>query len=182
MEDIKPLKVTKGKKQNKPKTVKPVKPKKEKILKPYFKIGEIPKGHRLASMQEAKDAKKIYYWGIKQVDKKLLQGKPPKEDLGKLINKIAGLSGKFNRLKKEIESSKNFEQKKKLQEEHTEEYKEISEKLNMEALNNAIASIKSIKELEEEQTNSPVVTNIAPKRIFADYMSLKEIEESQKNK
>ena len=86
---------------------------KEAKLKPYFKIGEIPKGFRRASMLEAKEAGKINYWGIKQVDNKILtltEETDPKKIKAKIAEKtvkLGGLMGKFSKIKKDIVTAKN---------------------------------------------------------------------------
>ena len=87
--------------------------KKEAKLKPYFKIGEIPKGYRRASMQEAKEAGKINYWGVKKVDNKILnltEETDPKALKAKITEKtikLGGLMAKFQRIKKDIVTAKN---------------------------------------------------------------------------
>lgn len=86
---------------------------KESKLKPYYKIGTIPKGFRRASMAEAKKAGKVYYWGLKQIDNKILNlteetdPKAIKAKISEKTIKLAGLMGKFNNLKKNIAIAKN---------------------------------------------------------------------------
>jgi hypothetical protein len=95
----------------------------EKAPKIYYGIDAVPEGHRRASMEEAAKAKKVYYYGIKEIDSKvlshygLLQKKEKEEEEDKnsqLRVKMIGLRGKFFRLKKLHDASKNEKEKKKL--------------------------------------------------------------------
>lgn len=102
------------KKRGRPRTKepKPVKPKRVKVLKPWFKIEEPPKGFRRGSMEEALQKKKVFYWGIKKIDDKILQAFKPKETKEDLIKLLAGLTGKLSKLKKDILQEKDAENKK----------------------------------------------------------------------
>lgn len=114
VEEPKMLLKKKPKKETKPKVEKPEKTKKEKILKIWYRLPPVPEGHRLASMKEAMDANKIYYWGHSKVDSKLLENKLPKISKNELIIKMAGLKGKLTRVKREIDVAKTQAEKTKL--------------------------------------------------------------------
>ncbi len=109
------------------KTVTVSKPKKEPKLKVFCGISQpVPKGHRLGSMKECLDLKQVKYYGLKKIDNKLVDSiNVKKESKNDLLIKIAGLSGKLTKLKRDIENSKNFEEKKKIMEESEKVKKEI---------------------------------------------------------
>ncbi len=79
---------------------------------------QIPKGYRLGSMKECLEKNQVRYYGLHKIDSKLVKSfidnKTPKLEL---ISKMCSLRGKIDRLKKEIDSSKNVNDKKKLIEE-----------------------------------------------------------------
>jgi hypothetical protein len=128
MENIeKPLKTIKRRgrpKKEKEEVKKPIVKKKEKPLKLYYGLLPVPKGYKLASMKEAVDAKKVYYWGVAKVDTKVL-GTDNKESKLQIISKMSSLRGRLDRIKKDIGISKNAEDAKKLIEEYNEKRKEI---------------------------------------------------------
>jgi hypothetical protein len=80
-------------------------------LKPYFKADEPTKGFREASMMEAADANKIMLWGKKKADAKVIKeqfnkAKTTKPKRIEMMSKIAGMRGRLDRLKKEMEDPK----------------------------------------------------------------------------
>ena len=117
-----------SKKTSKKKVSKKVtKVKKEPKLTVFCGITQpVPKGHRLGSMKECLDLKQVRYYGLKKIDSKLADSiNVKKESKSDLMIKIAGLRGKLSKLKRDIESSKNFEEKKKITEEFEKVRKEI---------------------------------------------------------
>ncbi len=87
----------------------------KKPLKVYCGIKEpMRSNHRRGSMQECLNAGKVSYYGIKKVDSRLLN-KIDKENKNKLVQKeinalrgdIAGISGKENRFKRELDGAKS---------------------------------------------------------------------------
>jgi hypothetical protein len=97
--------------------------KKEPKLKVFCGISQpIPKGHKLGSMKECLELKQVRYYGLKKIDSKLADSiNVKKESKNDIMIKMAGLTGKLSKLKRDIDNSKNFEEKKKL----TEEYENI---------------------------------------------------------
>jgi hypothetical protein len=84
--------------------------KKEKSAKLYYGIGEVPKGYRQASMEEAMRNGKINYWGLKKVDNKVLsitKEEPTQKRLTDLMIKMAGLKGKMTKTQRELEYNKS---------------------------------------------------------------------------
>lgn len=117
-----------SKKTSKKTTTKKVsKPKKEPKLTVFCGISQpVPKGHRLGSMKECLDLKQVRYYGLKKIDNKLVDSiNIKKESKSDLMIKMAGLRGKLTKLKRDIESSKNFEEKKKIMDEYEKVRKEI---------------------------------------------------------
>lgn len=101
--------------------------KKEPKLKVFCGITQpIPKGYKLGSMKECLEMKQVRYYGLKKIDSKLAESINEKKDSKiELSSKIAGLKGKFFKLKKEIDASKNISSKKKLIEEFENVRKEL---------------------------------------------------------
>jgi hypothetical protein len=104
-----------------------VKPKKEKKLTVFCGITHpVPKGHRIGSMKECLDLKQVRYYGLKKIDTKLAESVNVKKESKKdLMIKIAGLRGKLTKLKRDIDNSKNFEEKKKIMNDYENVRKEI---------------------------------------------------------
>ena len=103
--------------------------KKEKKLKVFCGITQpIPKGYKLGSMKDCLDMKQVRYYGLKKIDSKLIESVNEKKDSKKDLNdKIAALKGKIHKLKKDIDSSKNTTEKKKLIESFSITRKELIE-------------------------------------------------------
>lgn len=110
---------TASKKVSKKTSKKVSKPKKEPKLKVFCGISQpIPKGHKLGSMKECLELKQVRYYGLKKIDSKLADSiNAKKESKNELMIKIAGLRGRLSKLKRDIDASKKFEEKKKLTEE-----------------------------------------------------------------
>jgi hypothetical protein len=128
-----------SKKESKKTTSKKVsKPKKEPKLKVFCGISQpIPKGHKLGSMKECLELKQVRYYGLKKIDSKLADSiNVKKESKSELMIKIAGLRGKLSKLKRDIDNSKNFEEKKKL----TEEFETVRKQIL--SLNDKMQKIK----------------------------------------
>ena len=108
--------VTKEEIKEKEKQAKEKQQKKEaklkKNLRPYYKVGLVPKYHRRATMEEAVKNKQVMFWGINKVDPKLIAGKSKmflkdlQEKKSNLMVKKAGRIANFNKIKKEIELAK----------------------------------------------------------------------------
>lgn len=98
------------------KTSKTTKSKKEPKLKIFCGITQpIPKGYKLGSMKECLEQKQVRYYGLKKIDNKLVESmNNNKSTKLELISKMSSLRGKIDRLKKEIDASKNTNEKKKL--------------------------------------------------------------------
>lgn len=131
-------KVSKTSKKTSKKTTKTTTPKKEPKLKVFCGITQpIPKGHKLGSMKECLEMKQVRYYGIKKIDSKLVESVNEKKDSKiDLSSKIAGLKGKFFKLKKNIDASNNASEKKKL----IEEFENVRKELLL--LNDKIKKIK----------------------------------------
>ena len=128
-----------SKKESKKTTSKKVsKPKKEPKLKVFCGISQpIPKGHKLGSMKECLELKQVRYYGLKKIDSKLADSiNVKKESKSELMIKIAGLRGKLSKVKRDIDNSKNFEEKKKL----TEEFETVRKQIL--SLNDKMQKIK----------------------------------------
>jgi len=136
----KPTSKTASKKTISKKTTskKVLKPKKEPKLKVFCGISQpIPKGHKLGSMKECLELKQVRYYGLKKIDSKLADSiNVKKETKSELMIKIAGLRGKLSKLKRDIDNSKNFEEKKKL----TEEFETVRKQIL--SLNDKMQKIK----------------------------------------
>ena len=84
----------------------------KKNLRPYYKVGLVPKYHRRATMEEAVKNKQVMFWGINKVDPKLIAGKSKmflkdlQDKRSDLMVKKAGRVANFNKIKKEIELAK----------------------------------------------------------------------------
>jgi hypothetical protein len=84
----------------------------KKNLRPYYKVGLVPKYHRRATMEEAVKNKQVMFWGINKVDPKLIAGKSKmflkdlQDKRSDLMVKKAGRIANFNKIKKEIELAK----------------------------------------------------------------------------
>ena len=115
-----------------------LKPKKEPKLKVFCGITQpIPKGYKLGSMKECLEKKQVRYYGLKKIDSKLADSiNIKKESKNELMIKIAGLRGKLSKIKRDIDNSKNFEEKKKL----TEEFETI--RLQILSLNDKMQKMK----------------------------------------
>jgi len=175
-----PMKI--GKKRGRPAKPKEEKVKKVKEAKPlkiYYKLPPVPKGYRQATMQEAVQAKKVNYWGISKVDNKLLEGKE-KVDKGALMVKIAGLRGKLNRLKREIDASKTNDEKTKLMSEFEPAKQELL-KLN-EKLQKANMSGGAKSEPKKEETFNDYtlkqLRNIA--KMYNEYVLIENVDKATK--
>jgi hypothetical protein len=120
-------KPTSKKSTSKKSTSKVTKSKKEPILKVFCGISQpIPKGHKLGSMKECLELKQVRYYGLKKIDSKLAESINIKKESKKdIMIKMAGLRGKLSKLKRDIDSSKNFEEKKKITEEFESVRKQI---------------------------------------------------------
>lgn len=84
-------------------------------LKPYYYIGEIPKGYREATEEEAITNKKVSFYGKKKVDRELynlfdITGTIyiNTDNLNELNNQIFALRGKLRFYKKEYEYNKIY--------------------------------------------------------------------------
>lgn len=108
-------------------TSKVSKSKKEPKLKVFCGISQpIPKGHKLGSMKECLELKQIRYYGLKKIDNKLAESINIKKESKKdIMIKLAGLRGKLSKLKRDIDNSTNFEEKKKITEEFESVRKQI---------------------------------------------------------
>ena len=76
-------------------------------LKPYFKAGIVPNGYREATMKEAIDAKKVFLWGVRKADSKIVNSMFKHTDntqelIEDVSSKIILKMVKFNQLKKLI--------------------------------------------------------------------------------
>jgi hypothetical protein len=98
------------------KTSKKATSKKEPKLKVFCGITQpIPKGYKLGSMKECLEHKQVRYYGLKKIDSKLVESmNDNKATKLEIISKMASLRGKIDRLKKEIDASKNANEKKKM--------------------------------------------------------------------
>lgn len=104
-------KIVKPKKVKEPK---PIKPKRVKKLKLWFKIEEPPAGYRRANMKEALENKKVFYYGIKQLDTKLTNSfSENKLNKATLMIEIARLKGGLEKLKKDYKNTSKTEEEKK---------------------------------------------------------------------
>lgn len=131
-------KVSKKPASKKSASKKVTKPKKEPKLKVFCGISQpIPKGHKLGSMKECLELKQVRYYGLKKIDSKLADSiNVKKETKSELMIKIAGLRGKLSKLKRDIDNSKNFEEKKKL----TEDFETVRKQIL--SLNDKMQKIK----------------------------------------
>jgi hypothetical protein len=131
-------KVSKKTTSKKTTSKKVLKPKKEPKLKVFCGISQpIPKGHKLGSMKECLELKQVRYYGLKKIDSKLADSiNVKKESKSELMIKIAGLRGKLSKMKRDIDNSKNFEEKKRL----TEEFETVRKQIL--SLNDKMQKIK----------------------------------------
>ena len=97
----------------------------------YCGAKKVPKGKRLGSMKECAEKGQISYWGLKKIDPKLIEsiqkGVEKKESRDKLAIKMVGLIGRVNKLKKDIQGTKNSKEKTKLQKDLEKTEKELAE-------------------------------------------------------
>jgi len=117
------------------KVSKTTKSKKEPKLKIFCGISQpIAKGHRLGSMKECLEMKQVRYYGLKKMDSKLVESVlGSKNNTEELRARYSSLRVNFNKLKKELQKTKNADTKKELLkklEEMTKEIKSIETKLN----------------------------------------------------
>lgn len=117
------------------KVSKTTKSKKEPKLKIFCGISQpVPKGHRLGSMKECLEMKQVRYYGLKKMDSKLIESViGSKNNTEELRARYSTLRVNFNKLKKELQKTKNADVKKELLkklEEMTKEIKSIETKLN----------------------------------------------------
>lgn len=101
--------------------------------KPYCGVADkIPKGFKKGSMLECAEKNQVRLYGLNKIDKRTLQKakaekKPPKT---KLLTQIGSLSGKMNKLKKDIPYEKDKKKKGQLQADLKKiqaEYKQVTE-------------------------------------------------------
>lgn len=95
----------------------------------YCGIGKVPKNKRIGTMKECADANQIRQYGIKKVDKKLLEHmeaekKRKNSSAGKIESKsekigidLAILMGKIKKLKEKIKFENDKQEKKELEKE-----------------------------------------------------------------
>jgi len=101
----KPTKATKGKTTKKEKPEKPQKP-----LKPYFKIGELPKGYRRATMEEAMKENKVFYYGVKKIDNKLIDFYTKEPETRKsLASELSATRVKYFKIVKKLKETPSHE-------------------------------------------------------------------------
>jgi hypothetical protein len=103
----------------------------------YCGINNVPKGKHRGSMKECAEKGEIRYYGIKKVDKRLVEGvkakKYKKLNKTQMFAKKGELRGKIKTLKDKIKSEKDESKKDKLKEEGKRllrELKQIEETLN----------------------------------------------------
>ena len=139
------------KKRGRPRKVKDIanEPVKKKVGRPpkegqdkiYYGIDELPKYHRRPTAEEALKNKKVSYWGIMKIDKKLLEeNKNPKKTENKIKElqiEIAKNAGRYGFL------SKNVNYKKSKDIDHEEEEKELNElKIKLKDLNDKLKNLQ----------------------------------------
>jgi hypothetical protein len=105
---------------------KKAKSKKEPKLKVFCGITQPPKGHKIGSMKECLEKKQVRYYGIKKIDSRLVDSvNDNKASKLEIISKMASLRGRLDRLKKDVETTKNTNDKKKMIEDYQMYRKEI---------------------------------------------------------
>ena len=100
-------------KNPKPKKEKNIKPKKEKVIKPpkekkpprpYYRFDEPPKNYRRATMQEAIDKNKVFYYGTHIIDDEYTKHQIKEKSKFNYQKQIIGYQGLLRKLKRKIES------------------------------------------------------------------------------
>lgn len=124
----------KSSKKTSKKVSKTTKTKKEPKLKIFCGITQpIPKGHKLGSMKECLEMKQVRYYGLKKMDTKLVESVVgSKKNTEDLRARYSSLRVNFNKLRKELQTTKSADIKKELLkkiEEMTKEIKSIETKL-----------------------------------------------------
>jgi hypothetical protein len=82
----------------------------------YCGSGKVPKNKRIGSMQECAQAGKVSYWGIKQIDSRILEfAKTNKTvSLTKARSNKIKLDARLKKLKRDYENEKDADKKKEI--------------------------------------------------------------------
>jgi len=88
------------------------------MVEPYCGTGKIPKGKRRGSVKECLDRGEVRYYGIKQIDPRLLEAhKEKKYDMEKtddLLVRYASMKGKLKNMIEKIKKEENPDRKDKM--------------------------------------------------------------------
>ena len=107
------------------------------MTKAFCGVGKVPKGKKLGSMKECADAGQVRYYGLKKIDKKLVESAAANKQAKKsskisgltrgeeIMIEISGVKGKIRNLMGKLQAEKKESAKKKI----TKELDEVKEKL-----------------------------------------------------
>ena len=131
------------------------KPIKKEKLKIYCGTEQPPpSGHRYGTMKECVDLKQVRLYGLRKVDRRLLEStNTKKESDSELTVKLLGLRGKLTKLKRDFDASESQKDKLKIMKEYDEVRKELlllNEKKQKESMKKQKPRPEDYEETEEE--------------------------------
>jgi len=144
------------------------------MSKIYCGIDDIPKGYRRGTMKECADKGQVRYYGIKQIDSRLVASinakkNPPKVDELKVLgDKQAALFGRIQKLLKEIKAIDDKQSNKKEDKDKRDELKAkaLKTREELQTINKKIENLKKKEKIthKSEKKKSKKVKRIKKKK------------------